>query len=97
MSVLSVLHQNPQAGFSASLAGIGAPGPNDLTPLVAAHASGRRSKIWEIAPWLHCSIVGTCLSAAELRHFFARVGDADAKVASDNVLHNRGVRALGNC
>jgi hypothetical protein len=46
-------------------------------------------------PWLHCSIVGTCLSAAELRHFFAKVGDADAKIASDNVLHNRGVRAAG--
>jgi len=48
-----------------------------------------------MAPWLHCSIVGTCLSAAELRHFFAKVGDTDAKVAPDNVLHTRGVRAAG--
>jgi len=96
VSGLSVLHQNHQAGISTSLAGTGTRGPNDLAPLVAPHARGRRPKIWEIAPWLHCSIVGTCLSAAELRHFFARVGDPDAKVASDNVLHNRGVRAAGS-
>jgi hypothetical protein len=71
-------------------------GPNDLSPLVAPDSSGRRSKIWDIVPWLHCSIVGTCLSAAELRHFFLKVGEADAKVASDNVLHANGVRAAGS-
>jgi hypothetical protein len=47
-------------------------------------------------PWLHCSIVGTCLSAAELRQFFAKVGEADAKDTSDNILHANGVRAAGS-
>jgi hypothetical protein len=30
-----------------------------------------------------------------LRHFFAKLGDADARMASDNILHGRGVRAAG--
>lgn len=68
---------------------------NDLPPLVAADAKGRRCKIWDIAPSLHCSIIGTCLSAAELRQFFAKLGDTDAKTVSDNILHGRGVRAAG--
>jgi hypothetical protein len=71
-------------------------GPNDPPPLVAPDSSGRRSKIWDIVPWLHCSIVGTCLSAAELRQLFLKAGEADAKAASDNVLHANGVRAAGS-
>jgi hypothetical protein len=69
--------------------------PSAPSPPVASNARGRRSKIWDIAPWLHCSIVGTCLSAAELRQFFLKVGEADAKAASDNILHANGVRAAG--
>jgi hypothetical protein len=90
VSDLSVVHHH-RAGLSALL-------PrrrNDLPPLVATDAKGRRSKIWDIASSLHCSIIGTCLSAAELRHFFAKLGDADARMASDNILHGRGVRAAG--
>jgi hypothetical protein len=68
---------------------------SDLSPLVATVAKGRRCKIWDIAPSLHCSIIGTCLSAAELRQFFARLGEADARTASDNILHGRGVRSAG--
>jgi len=58
---------------------------NDLPPLVATDAKGRRCKIWDIAPSLHCSIIGTCRSAAELRQFFTKLGDTDAKMASDNI------------
>jgi hypothetical protein len=53
----------------------------------------RRAKLWELSPNLHCSIVGTCLTAPELRQVFVRVGDADARTASDHTLHGRGVRA----
>ena len=53
----------------------------------------RRSKIWELSGSLHCSIVGTCLTPAELRRVFVRLGDADASTASDHTLHGRGVRA----
>jgi Uncharacterized protein conserved in bacteria (DUF2325) len=91
MSDLSLVHQNPLAGNSTFIPR----GPNALSPLVAADARGRRPKIWDIAPSLHCSIIGTCLSAAELRQFFVRLGDANARTASDNVLHHSGVRAAG--
>lgn len=91
MSDLSLVHQNALAGNSTFIAR----GPNALSPLVASDARGRRPKIWDIAPSLHCSIIGTCLSAAELRQFFVRLGDANARTASDNVLHHSGVRAAG--
>jgi cell division protein FtsB len=71
------------------------PRGHSLPPLVVTDARGRRSKIWDIAPTLHCSIIGTCLSAAELRQFFGRLGDASAKTASDHTLHSYGVSAAG--
>jgi hypothetical protein len=70
-------------------------GRNEPPPLVLADAKGRRCRIWDIAPTLHCSIIGTCLSAAELRQFFVKLGDADARTASDHTLHSSGVRAAG--
>ena len=68
---------------------------NDFPIPLVAPRGNRRARIWEISPSLHCSIVGTCLSAAELRQFFVRVGDADAKTASDHALHGRGVLVAG--
>jgi Uncharacterized protein conserved in bacteria (DUF2325) len=91
MSSLFLVHQTPLAGNSTFTPR----GPNVLSPLVASDTRGRRPKIWDIAPSLHCSIIGTCLSAAELRQFFVRLGDANARTASDNVLHHSGVRAAG--
>ena len=91
MSDLSVVNLNRRPGTSALLFR----GRNDPLPLVMADAKGRRSRIWDIAPTLHCSIIGTCLSAAELRQFFIRLGDADARTASDHTLHSSGVRAAG--
>lgn len=40
---------------------------------VASPQTPRRSRIWELAETLHCSIIGTCLSNAELRHALARL------------------------
>jgi hypothetical protein len=91
MSDLFLVQQNPLAGNDTFMPR----GPNALSPLVASDTRGRRPKIWDIAPSLHCSIIGTCLSAAELRKFFVRLGDANAGTASDNVLHHSGVRAAG--
>jgi len=68
---------------------------NDFPPPLISPRANRRARIWEISQSLHCSIVGTCLSAAELRQFFVRVGDADAKTASDHKLHGRGVLVAG--
>ncbi len=90
VSDLSVVNHNHHPGTSALLLR----GRNQ-PPLVMTDAKGRRSKIWDIAPTLHCSIIGTCLSAAELRQFFVKLGDADARTASDHTLHSSGVRAAG--
>jgi hypothetical protein len=87
----AIVHQNHRVGINTPLP----QRPGDLPPLVMGGVKGRRSKVWDIAPSLHCSIIGTCLSAAELRQFFVRLGDADARTASDNVLHHSGVRAAG--
>jgi Uncharacterized protein conserved in bacteria (DUF2325) len=91
LSDLSVLHQVRPAAVSP----LPSQRRNDRPPLVAIDAKGRRSKIWDIALSLHCSIIGTCLTAAELRQFFVKLGDTDGRTASDNVLHGYGVRAAG--
>lgn len=54
----------------------------------------KRSRIWELSPGLHCSIVGTCLSAAELRQILTKAGFATSGV-SDHDLHKQGVLIAG--
>ncbi|QCI68730.1 DUF2325 domain-containing protein [Phreatobacter stygius] len=91
MSTLTVLHLHRQTGINAVLEQA-----RSQAPFVAVDPKGhRRSKIWDISSHFHCSIIGTCLSAAELRQFFVRLGEADAKGATDHVLHGRGVRTAG--
>jgi len=51
----------------------------------------RRTRIWEFGTNLHCSIIGTCLSTAELRHILVKLGTSGASTASDHKLHNLGV------
>ena len=55
----------------------------------------RRSKIWELAETLHCSIIGTCLSNAELRQTLARLGVKGIEAADDHELHVVGVMLAG--
>ena len=61
----------------------------------ASPQSARRSKIWELADTLHCSIIGTCLSNAELRHALARLGVNGIDAADDHELHVVGVMLAG--
>jgi hypothetical protein len=65
-----------------------AAGPGDSGPDAAP--APVRTRIWEFGVNLHCSIVGTCLSTAELRHVVAKTDPAVA-AASDHDLHMRGV------
>ncbi len=77
--------------LAAALAGEWTP-----PPLVAADPAGRqRSKIWDIGATLHCSIIGTCLTAAELRRFFVKLDGEEARTATDHALHGRGVQTAG--
>ncbi|MFZ2108769.1 MAG: hypothetical protein WAV18_25925, partial [Roseiarcus sp.] len=87
MASLCILHNNP-TGVLGAFAAVATPHreASDLP-------GDRRSKIWELSSSLHCSIIGTCLTPSELRRFFIRFGDSDARAASDHDLHKRGVVA----
>jgi hypothetical protein len=50
----------------------------------------RRTKLWEFNTNLHCSIIGTCLSTAELRQLLRKVGRAPPD-SSDHDLHGAAV------
>jgi hypothetical protein len=65
-------------------------------PNVPALPERRRTRIWELSNSLHCSIVGTCLSNAELRHILMKLGVAGAETASDHELHEKGVLIAGS-
>jgi Uncharacterized protein conserved in bacteria (DUF2325) len=52
--------------------------------------STRRTKIWEFSQNLHCSIIGTCLSTAELRQTLTRLGLAQTDW-TDHDLHHKAV------
>jgi len=53
-----------------------------------------RTRLWEIATWMHCSIVGTCLTTAELRQVLLKLGLATAETA-DHEAHKKGVTIAG--
>jgi hypothetical protein len=63
-------------------------------PPPVANVQPRRAKIWELAGHLHCSIVGTCLTTAELRSVLAKLGLATAS-DSDHDLHGQAVSLAG--
>jgi len=61
---------------------------------VASSGPPRRTKLWEFNTNLHCSIIGTCLSTAELRQILRKVGLAPAD-SSDHDLHGTAVGLAG--
>lgn len=72
------------------------PGAFAERPAFQVPAERRRTQIWELGKNLHCSIVGTCLSSAELRQLLARAGTHGAETASDHALHVQGVLICGS-
>jgi hypothetical protein len=71
-----------------------APATND--DVAALMRERRRRRIWEIDGNLHCSIIGTCLSTAELRQLLTRLALDGAATANDHDLHGHGVRLAKN-
>jgi hypothetical protein len=59
-----------------------------------ADGPARRTKIWEFNTSLHCSIIGTCLSTAELRQVLKKLGVA-APDSTDHDLHGAAVSLAG--
>src|SRR5262245_21644677 len=76
---LMTFSQSPQTAPIAT-----APG---LTP----KALDRRARIWELNSNLHCSIIGTCLSAGELRRLLVRLKIPGVDAADEHELHMLGV------
>ncbi|WP_428535675.1 DUF2325 domain-containing protein [Rhodopila sp.] len=62
--------------------------------LVKREVAPRRTKIWEFNTNLHCSIIGTCLSTAELRQVLRKFGMAPAG-SGDHELHGIAVGLAG--
>ncbi len=62
--------------------------------LIRREAAPRRTKIWEFSSHLHCSIIGTCLSTAELRQVLKKFGMASAG-CTDHELHGIAVTLAG--
>ena len=55
----------------------------------------QRSKLWEFGSNLHCSIIGTCLSTAELRQVFVKMGRREVIGASEHDIHASAVLVAG--
>src|SRR5262245_31366714 len=56
----------------------------------------QRRKLWELAPHLYCSIVGTCLSTTELRKAVAKFKEHELKGFSDLAVHEEAVKAAAH-
>ena len=78
---------NPLAGFRDSIEiDLNAPQPSNRVP-----SRPRRTRIWELGSSLHCSIIGTCLSTAELRHVLVQLKVSGMQTANEHDLHSFGV------
>ena len=55
----------------------------------------RRRRIWEMSSNLHCSIIGTCLTTAELRQILIKMELPGVYKETDHTLHIRAVLLAG--
>jgi len=91
MNRLNVLSGAALSGTDAASGILGAFPFMDLdTPPELAAGKAARKKIWDLPGMYHCSVVGTCLSTAELRKLLGKLGMGEAG-ESDHELHGRGV------
>ena len=57
--------------------------------------SARRRTLFDLSPMLHCSIIGTCLTMAELRKILVKAAGDRIQKLSDHDVHTQGVRLAG--
>src|SRR5271155_1424711 len=55
----------------------------------------QRTKLWEFGTNLHCSIIGTCLTTADLRQIFVKLGRREAPEATEHDMHASAVLLAG--
>ncbi|WP_431825784.1 DUF2325 domain-containing protein [Burkholderia sp. F1] len=58
---------------------------------VTRAAATRRARLAELDPHFHCSVIGTCLTTAELRKLVPRHADVDREQATDLQIHHAAV------
>jgi hypothetical protein len=94
--VLTNLRLKPEAGSLARAVPFAAAPPILINrkPQPTLTAVMRRTRIWELSSHFHCSIVGTCLSTAELRQVLAKAKPT-ADAATEHELHGLGVLVAG--
>ena len=64
-------------------------------PSRQAPSRPRRTRIWELGGSLHCSIIGTCLTTAELRQISVKLGRREAPDATEHDMHASAVLLAG--
>jgi hypothetical protein len=89
-SILSTVLANPiqQAGELGRLL------PGRSPPLAVEEPSRQRTRIWDLHHSLYCSIIGTCLTTAELRAILLRLDAHGAQTADDHGIHQLGVKLV---
>jgi len=74
------------------------PAPRELSPeleQLLARPARQRTKLWKFGTNLHCSIIGTCLSTAELRQVLGKIGRKEAAGATEHDVHASAVLIAG--
>jgi hypothetical protein len=77
---------HPRTNLSASIAHELSPSSKPLFDARGA-LEKRRRRIWELNSYLHCSVIGTCLTTAELRQILIKMAVPGAHKETDHTLH----------
>ena len=60
----------------------------ELCDVPPKQSANQRHKLWEIRPDLHCTIIGTCLSYADLLKIGRKAGFVPSETATEYEVHN---------
>ncbi|HWA42530.1 MAG TPA: DUF2325 domain-containing protein [Hypericibacter adhaerens] len=96
-TVFGPLQRSPAfGGAAASNLILRTPDPHaGLREALGMDQAPRRRRLWELSGYLHCSIIGTCLSTAELRQILIKAQMTPVSTATDHELHSEAVHAAG--
>src|SRR5262245_60893387 len=69
--------------------------PNAVPAEITLVETPKRPRICDLSGYLHCSIIGTCLSTVELRQILLKLEIEGVEKATDHELHSKGVALAG--
>jgi hypothetical protein len=84
-------HRDGAVHAEAGTAAVAEGGP-DCKAAGEASADSRRARLYELDPYIHVSVIGTCLSRADLHEIVARFAGLDTALVSDFELHHAAVQ-----